>query len=271
MSTMMLKGQSLYCLTRYTEIISIRYKDMFPELVISCSYSVADIYPTAIRVAGCKSLTIFFRKIEKHKLKLTEEQVQFFHRSKVAESILTIELTSQTNNYVLEALIELVKCLGANVVPVSILPFYLLENLHKNIMNENLIKICFNLLQILCSDTEAYQNIILAKGDNDSEIIIHSIIDCLQTYINIIKSNQKNYLKPMDINLISTVLKLSNIIITKCPQKSLEVQKKLSTLTPLLTEIIKFNENLQIQVLATICLKNLIRLCPQEIKQSKYV
>jgi hypothetical protein len=71
-STCLLKGQSLYCLTRFTEIISIRYKHLFTDLIANCSACVADIYPTAIRVAACKSITIFLRKIEKHKLKIAE-------------------------------------------------------------------------------------------------------------------------------------------------------------------------------------------------------
>lgn len=34
----LLKGQSLYCLTRFTEIISIKYKNLFTELSLSCLY-----------------------------------------------------------------------------------------------------------------------------------------------------------------------------------------------------------------------------------------
>lgn len=37
-----------------------------------------------------------------------------------------------------------------------------------------------------------------------------------------------------------------------------------------LADIIQYNDNLQIQVACTICLKNLIRLCPQLIKERKY-
>lgn len=71
-SVCLLKGQTLYCLTRFTEIISIRYKNLFTDLVTHCGTCVSEAYPVAIRVATCKSLTIFFRKIEKHKLKLNK-------------------------------------------------------------------------------------------------------------------------------------------------------------------------------------------------------
>ena len=85
-----MKGQSLYCLTRFTEIISIKYKDMFSELVASCCNCVDENYPTAVRVAACKTLTIFLRKIEKHKLKLNEEQVSKIKNLKTVEGIMSI-------------------------------------------------------------------------------------------------------------------------------------------------------------------------------------
>lgn len=70
--TFTLKGQSLYCLTRFTEIISIKYRGLFCDLVAACSSCAQELYPIAVRVATCKILTIFLRKIEKHGLKLTE-------------------------------------------------------------------------------------------------------------------------------------------------------------------------------------------------------
>lgn len=105
-SVCLLKGQTLYCLTRFTEIISIRYKHLFTDLVVGCSTCVNEAYPTAIRVTACKSLTIFLRKIEKHKLKLTEEQVHALEvDNKANEGVMTLELTPETNSYALEALI----------------------------------------------------------------------------------------------------------------------------------------------------------------------
>ena len=61
--TFTLKGQSLYCLTRFTEIISIKYRALFSELVASCCVCTQEIYPDAVRLATCKIITIFLRKI----------------------------------------------------------------------------------------------------------------------------------------------------------------------------------------------------------------
>jgi hypothetical protein len=57
---------------------------LFTDLITNCSACVADDYPTAIRVAACKSITIFLRKIEKHELKITEEQLKTIENNKIA-------------------------------------------------------------------------------------------------------------------------------------------------------------------------------------------
>ena len=68
----LLKGQSLYCLTRFTEIISIKYKGLFPQLAVSCLNCVREGTPISVRVIACRALTLFLRKIDKHKLEFAE-------------------------------------------------------------------------------------------------------------------------------------------------------------------------------------------------------
>lgn len=70
-SMSLLRGQSIYCLTRFTEIISIKYKELFTDLIASSSVCVSELFPNAVRVAACKILSIYFRKLDKHKLKLS--------------------------------------------------------------------------------------------------------------------------------------------------------------------------------------------------------
>ena len=105
-------------------------------------------------------------------------------------------------------------------------PLYLLDNIHKNIGHPNSLKICFNFLEIVCSDPKSYEKIILAYDENNQDPIIpHFIHDCLETYLNIVKSDQKKYLKSIDIDLISSVLKLADIVLEKCPKQSTKAQK----------------------------------------------
>ena len=69
----LLKGQSLYCLTRFIEIISIKYRNLFSDLLaaaISCNLNGA---PLSLRVISCKAASAFLKKIEKHKLEISGE------------------------------------------------------------------------------------------------------------------------------------------------------------------------------------------------------
>ena len=82
---------------------------------------------------------------------------------------------------------------------------------------------------------------VMSVGSSEDPVIPYFIQDCLISYCNIIKSEQKNYLKALDIDLILTVLRLCNLVLEKCPLES-SVIDHLVTITPQLTEIIENND-----------------------------
>jgi hypothetical protein len=59
----LLKGQSLYCLTRFTEIISIKFKTLFSELVGAAFVCNLPDAPLSLRVIACKAGSAFLKKI----------------------------------------------------------------------------------------------------------------------------------------------------------------------------------------------------------------
>ena len=117
-----------------------------------------------MRIVACKAITIFIRKIEKHKLKFSAEQEQKIHNLKAIEGIMSIELANETNTYTLEALIEMVKILGAKCLPEDITSAYMLENVHRNISHPPILKICFSLLELICKYPDSYSRLIMAEG-----------------------------------------------------------------------------------------------------------
>lgn len=60
----------------------------------------------------------------------------------------------------------------------------------------------------------------LAKCDSNNLMILGFVKDCLETYRNVVKSEQKKYLKSLDTDLIVTVLRLQNLLIEKCSSKN---------------------------------------------------
>lgn len=105
------------------------------------------------------------------------------------------------------------KIVGHEILPEDVAPAYILENIHRNISHSSILKICFSLVELVCSDPKAYNKLVMAVGGSEDPVIPYFIQDCLVSYGNIIRSEQKNYLKALDIDLILTVLRLCNLIL----------------------------------------------------------
>ena len=77
----------MFCLTRFIEIISIKYKNLFSELLaaaISCNLNGA---PLSLRVIACKAASAFLKKIEKHKLSLDQETLCLIEEVQAIERV----------------------------------------------------------------------------------------------------------------------------------------------------------------------------------------
>ena len=69
------------------------------------------------------------------------------------------------------------------------------------------MQLLFSLLNSQCENFEAYLMIF-----NTFSTFIN---ECLKAFINVIKSEQKKYLKTMDTDLVIQVLKMANSLILK--------------------------------------------------------
>lgn len=66
------------------------------------------------------------------------------------------------------------------------------------------------------------------------------------------------------------VLRLANMISENCPEKRDDLGRQIVSILPLLTGIIQNNEDIQVHVSATICLKNMVRKNSVLIKEASY-
>lgn len=101
----LLKGQSLYCLTRFTEIISIKYRHLFGELALAAASCNQPGAPLPLRIVACKALSMFLKKIEKHKLEMNGEQLSGLEQLELSERVVEIPLVHETLPQVMEVLI----------------------------------------------------------------------------------------------------------------------------------------------------------------------
>lgn len=85
-------------------------------------------------------------------MELSQSQAERIIHNQVIDNIITIELTNETNNFVLEVLIEIVKHLGLDVIkfPLQYTSTYLLDNFHRNITHLSTQKLVFVLFEQFC-------------------------------------------------------------------------------------------------------------------------
>ena len=63
----------------------------------------------------------------------------------------------------------------------------------------------------------SYERIIFACDSKSCPLILRFVNECLQAYVNVISSEQKQYLKSVDTDLIVMVLRLANMISENYP------------------------------------------------------
>lgn len=85
-----------------------------------------------------------------------------------------------------------------------------------------------------------------------------------------VTTEQKQYLRTFDTDLIAMVLKLANLIAQSYPEDKPELGKEIVSFLPLLTSIIHHNEDIQVHIATTICLKNMVRKSAALIKEVGY-
>ena len=95
----------------------------------------------------------------------------------------------------------------------------MLDNIHRNISHPSTLKLCFSLLEILCRNPDSFRKVMLGCDQNSVPVIPSFIKECLDTYSNVVKTEQKKQLKPVDTELIVTVLKVANIAIENSPDQ----------------------------------------------------
>lgn len=95
----------MFCLNRFIEIISIKYRHLFSDLFVtalSCNLSGA---PLSLRIVACKAASSFLKKIEKHKLQISSDTLSFVEGVQAIERVCEIPLLPETTPVILEILV----------------------------------------------------------------------------------------------------------------------------------------------------------------------
>lgn len=127
---------------------------------------------------------------------------------------------------------------------------FLLSIFHEFSHSNSTSQHIFTLLGLLCIDRHNFELIYPVFGE--------FLENCIIAYTKVVGSDQKSQLRPYDLKLMLSVMKLLEIFIEGGKEMNF---KLISQLPPLLL----VNDDNELQVQATICLKNFIRLASPTI------
>lgn len=252
----LLKGQSLYCLTRFTEIISIKYRPLFADLVLAAASCLPDCLP--LQLIACKALAIFLKKINKHRLELSPEQLAALEDYQPVAQVVQIELCSETLPQVMEVLVELTRHrqLAASARPP---PNYFLSLFHHCLGQQSLLTTFLGLLEGTCDHRDSFAAL--------ASLFLAFAGECLRAYSGVLHSEQKKNLKPADSELILTALRVAGVFIEKadCHSGCAAERERMVELLPTVEDILKINEDVQVQVALSLYVKGVVRVAGEAV------
>lgn len=255
----LLKGQSLYCLTRFTEIISIKYRSLFGELAVAAAGCNQQNYPIPVRLIACKALSIFLKKMDKHKLELSSEQLANIENLQPIDRVVELPLLSETLPLIMELLVELNKHKQLTTLLNRPAPEYFLGLFHQCINQSSLLTTFIGLLEGVSQDYNTFSGLVT--------IFLSFSSECLKAYSGVLHSEQKKYLKGADTELILTALRVSGLFIQQinCHSQSVAERERMVELLPTIVEIMELSEEVQLQVALSLYLKGVIRIASEVI------
>ncbi|CAD8134500.1 unnamed protein product [Paramecium pentaurelia] len=240
-----LQARAIWSTTKYSELISHQFKELLVPFFESVLNYLKSEYPITLKIVSVKALGNYATKINKY-------NIQFQYKAEIMDLILQVlqEASQDQIIYVLESTINLVRF-------SSILATTLAKNGSKVLLSffsifhtESVVIKQFNeLIMRICQCKDAYPHIF--------DVFCPFIMDCFQVfYEDMNKIQDKSKMKPTDIGLMSAIMHLTSIFIKYCSDN--KAQEAFINLLPSMVNLILINEDPQLQVHTSQCLKNFI-------------
>jgi hypothetical protein len=95
--------------------------------------------------------------------------------------------------------------------------------------------------------------------------------ECLRAYSGVLHSEQKKNLKPADSELILTALRVAGVFIDRANSHSncTAERERMVELLPIIEDILKINEDVQVQVALSLYVKGVVRVARDIISSKK--
>ncbi|CAD8159758.1 unnamed protein product [Paramecium octaurelia] len=240
-----LQARAIWSTTRYSDLISHQFKELFVPLFESVIVYLDSKYPITLRIISVKALGNYASKIHKY-------SIPFEYKQEFMESVLTVlqEATQDQMISILESTIHLVKFSPNLATTLAKNGSKVLLQFFSVFHSEQVVIKPFNELIVrICQCKEAYPYIF--------EVFCPFILDCFQVfYEDVHKIQDKSKIKQSDISLMSAIMNITSTFIKFCSDS--KAQDAFINLLPSMVNLILINEDPQLQVHTSQCLKNFI-------------
>ncbi|EAR93623.2 importin-beta amine-terminal domain protein (macronuclear) [Tetrahymena thermophila SB210] len=268
-SNPILIAKSLWCVTRFSEVIAQKHTELFLPLFKVAMSCLSNIHQFPVRLTAVKSIGVIAHKIKQYQQQLPDRSTWVQYGIEDVSILVDVfdiltYVNVETVHIILDTLVYLNKLSKvyipeiANLGARSILQIFTLQH------NDQMInRITMELITQLSEDPVSF-NIIFQNAFSSFILDSFNLIKH-----HIAENSNLTQIRQQDLSLMASIFDVTSIFVKNCQDNN--AKESLIKLLPPLLNLMIVNEECTLQQHASICLKNFIKVADQYIIKNQLV
>ncbi|KAL4462226.1 hypothetical protein ABPG72_018824, partial [Tetrahymena utriculariae] len=262
-SNPILIAKSLWCVTRFSEVIAQKHTELFLPLFKVALSCLSNIHQFPVRLTAVKSIGVIAHKMKQYQQQLPDRSIWAQYGIEDISILVDVfdiltYVNVETVHIILDTLVYLNKLSKvyipeiANLGARSILQIFTLQH------NDQMInRITMELITQLSEDPISF-NIIFQNAFSSFILDSFNLIKH-----HIAENSNLTQIRQQDLSLMASIFDVTSIFVKNCQDNN--AKESLIKLLPPLLNLMIVNEECTLQQHASICLKNFIKVADQYI------
>ncbi|KAL4481460.1 hypothetical protein ABPG74_007549 [Tetrahymena malaccensis] len=268
-SNPILIAKSLWCVTRFSEVIAQKHTELFLPLFKVAMSCLSNNHQFPVRLTAVKSIGVIAHKIKQYQQQLPDRSTWVQYGIEDVSILVDVfdiltYVNVETVHIILDTLVHLNKLSKvyipeiANLGARSILSIFTLQH------NDQMInRITMELITQLSEDPLSF-NIIFQNAFSSFILDSFNLIKH-----HIAENSNLTQIRQQDLSLMASIFDVTSIFVKNCQDNN--AKESLIKLLPPLLNLMIVNEECTLQQHASICLKNFIKVADQYIIKNQLV
>ncbi|KAL4468183.1 hypothetical protein ABPG72_017164 [Tetrahymena utriculariae] len=268
-SNPILIAKSLWCVTRFSEVIAQKHTELFLPLFKVALSCLSNIHQFPVRLTAVKSIGVIAHKMKQYQQQLPDRSIWAQYGIEDISILVDVfdiltYVNVETVHIILDTLVYLNKLSKvyipeiANLGARSILQIFTLQH------NDQMInRITMELITQLSEDPISF-NIIFQNAFSSFILDSFNLIKH-----HIAENSNLTQIRQQDLSLMASIFDVTSIFVKNCQDNN--AKESLIKLLPPLLNLMIVNEECTLQQHASICLKNFIKVADQYIIKNQLV